>query len=407
MNSFKFLFIDDQDKKYYADVTINDPKLVIDDTYIIGILEQLGISNVAQCYITIAADNMALIIKDYTVTKSIHISGFFNTGSYISMLQSIDVDLHITGQQIKHLQADCKNILVANCKVEQFEVGLFKRFEPKQNGNVLDLFKADNVDIRDAEVNVFDIFAECKRVSIERSRIKEIMFLSGMLTKSAVFDTIHIWYNTTIDKITISNKINHLKIANSRIIWFHAHPTLCIDQLEVEKSIVDDCYGFGKSSFSIPSSDSWLWIGKSAQNALDSQLRAEASYEFLKSASKSAKGVDKLLGKMFDFCAGYGYKPIRILRTSGLIILASAMIYSVIDLITLLSRRSIIFAWTELTKMIIHVWDNLLLSAASIVGQGYLSTTDGLAYWITVLEALLGVVLFATFVNALYLRYKD
>ena len=291
--------------------------------------------------------------------------------------------------------------------MEQFEIGLFKRFEPKQNRDVFDLFKADSVDIRDAEINVFDIFAECKRVSFERSRVKEIMFQSGMLTKSAVFDTIHIWYNTTIDKITISNKVNHLKIANSRINWLHAHPTLYIEQLEVEKSIVDDCYGFGKSSFSMPSSDSWLWIGKSAQNALDSQLRAEASYEFLRSSSKSAKGVDKFLGKIFDFCAGYGYKPIRILRTSGLIILASAMIYSVIDLIALLNRRSIIFSWTELTKAIIHIWDNILLSAASIVGQGYLCTTDGIAYWITVLEALLGVVLFATFVNALYLRYKD
>lgn len=407
MNTFKFQFIDDQGERYYADVIINDPKLVIDDAYIIDIVEQLGISNIAHCYITIAADNMALIIKDYTVTKSIHINGFFNTGSYISMLQSVDVDLHITGQQIKHLQADCKNILVANCKVEQFEIGLFKRFEPKQDGGVFDLFKADNVDIRDAEISVFDIFAECKRVSIERSRIKEIMFQSGMLTKSAVFDTIHIWYNTTIDKITISNKINHLKIANSRINWFHAHPSLCIDQLEVEKSIVDDCYGFSKSSFSMLSSDSWLWIGKSAQNALNSQLRAEASYEFLRSSSKSAKGVDKLLGKIFDFCAGYGYKPIRILRTSGLIILTSTMIYSVIDLIALLNRRSIIFSWTELTKAIVHIGDNLLLAAASIVGQGYLSTTDGIAYWITILEALLGVVLFATFVNALYLRYKD
>lgn len=30
MNTFKFLLIDDKNEKYYADVIINEPKLVID-----------------------------------------------------------------------------------------------------------------------------------------------------------------------------------------------------------------------------------------------------------------------------------------------------------------------------------------------------------------------------------------
>lgn len=301
----------------------------------------------------------------------------------------------------------CKNILIANCKVEQFEIGLFKRFKPRKSNDKFDLFKADSIDIRDSEINVLDVFAECNRFGIERSHIKEVMFQSGMLSKSAVFDSIHIWYNSTIDKITLSNRINNLKIDNSRINWFHAHPTLRIDKLEVEKSFINDCYGFEKSSFATESCDSWLWIGKSAQNSLDSQLRAEASYKFLKLSSKTASGIDKILGKFFDFCAGYGYKPVRILRTSVLIILASAVAYSVIEFLTILSHRSLALCWKNVLKAIAHIWNNLLLSAASIVGQGYLTINDGLAYWITVIEAFLGVVLFATFVNALYLRYKD
>lgn len=407
MNTFKFLFIDEQNEKHYADRIINDPILVIDDDYVIGIVEQLGISNITHCHITIAANNMALIIKDYTVTKSIHINGFFNTGSYISMLQSIDVDLHITGQQIKHLQADCSNILLANCSVEQFEIGLVKSFEPKKGDQKIELFKANNIDLRDTEVKVLDVFAECKNISIQRSRINEIMFQGGMLTRSAVFGTIHIWYNTAIDKITLSNRIDHLKIDTSRINWLHAHPTLQIDKLTVKSTIVDDCYGFAKENFVNYSSDSWLWISKSAQNSSNSQLRAEASYEMVKITSNEADGMDKFFGKVFDLCAGYGYKPTRILKTSGWIILVSTIIYSIIDFFAALSKQVFTFSWGTLEKVAVHIWNNLLLSAASLVGQGYLSTTDGVAYWITILEALLGVVLFATFVNALYLRYKD
>lgn len=407
MNTLKFLFIDDQNKKYYADVIINEPKLVIDDSYITGILEQLGISHIAHCYITIAANNMALIIKDYTETKAIHINGFFNTGSYISMLQSVDVDLHVTGQQIKHLQADCNNILLANCSVEQFEIGLFKGFEPQKVDQKIELFKANSIDLRDTEVKVLDVFAECKNVNIQRSRINEIMFQGGMLTRSAVFGSIHIWYNTTIDKITLSSRIDHLKIDTSRMNWLHAHPTLQIDKLTVKSTIVDDCYGFAKDNFVSLSSDSWLWISKSAQNSSNSQLRAEASYEMVKITSSEAAGMDELFGKVFDFCAGYGYKPTRILKTSGWIIFISTIIYSTIDLFAALSKQAFTLSWSTLEKVAVHIWNNLLLSAASLVGQGYLSTTDGVAYWITVLEALLGVVLFATFVNALYLRYKD
>lgn len=407
MNTFKFLFIDQEEKKYDVSVAIEDPQLVIDDTYIADICKRRGISNIAHCFITIAANNMAVIIKEYTLTKCIHISGFFNTESYISMLQSINVDLHITGQQIKHLQADCKNILIADCQVEQFQIGLFSRFVPKDGNEKIELFRVDKVDLRDTEVKVLDIFAECKNVNIQRSRINEIMFHGGMLSQSAVFDLIHIWYNTIVDKMTLSSTIRHLKMDTSRINWLHAHPTLRINELTVKSTIVDDCYGFIKNSFENPLCDAWLWINKSAKNSLNAQLRSESSYEMVKTTSKTAKGIDKFFGGFFDFCAGYGYKPTRIFLTSGWIILISTIIYSIIDLVAALEKRTFVVNWSFLAKVVVHIWDNMLLAAAALVGQGSLTVADGIAYWVSVLEALFGIILFATFVNALYLRYKD
>lgn len=30
---------------------------------------------------------------------------------------------------------------------------------------------------------------------------------------------------------------------------------------------------------------------------------------------KEEKGINKIIGVLFDFCTGYGYKPLRIIKT--------------------------------------------------------------------------------------------
>ena len=53
------------------------------------------------------------------------------------------------------------------------------------------------------------------------------------------------------------------------------------------------------------------------------------------------------------------------------------------------------------------VWKNFLISIAALAGQNSFKLENGLPYWLSVIEYLLGVILFAMFVNALYARYKE
>ena len=53
------------------------------------------------------------------------------------------------------------------------------------------------------------------------------------------------------------------------------------------------------------------------------------------------------------------------------------------------------------------VWNYFLISIAALAGQNSFELREGLPYWLSVIEYLLGVVLFAMFVNALYARYKE
>lgn len=53
------------------------------------------------------------------------------------------------------------------------------------------------------------------------------------------------------------------------------------------------------------------------------------------------------------------------------------------------------------------VRNNLSISIAALAGQNSFTLKNGLPYWLSMIEYLLGVILFAMFVNALYARYKE
>ena len=407
MNSITFEFVDSSKKTHQIATTVDSPKLEIDDSFVRSLCTQLHISEPAHFSIGIAANNMALIIKDYTMTQAIRIFSFYNSESHISMLQTIGVNLEVVGQHIKHLQVDCKKLQLVDCSVDKFDIGLFKKFLPKKDNQNVELFKMELLDLRDSEIKTLDLFAECARIDIQRTRLAEMTFFSGMFSRNAKIEELHIWYNSNIDKLTISNSIEKFKIDTSKISRLYAHSTLRIGTLETKDAVVESCYGFNQSIFLTPSYESWSWISKSAQNSLDTQLRADATYEMLKCSYKAEKKSDLFFGKLFDFCAGYGYKPFRIIRASALIILLNTIIYSVIEFLTILNQHSIPLTCTSFCTAICHLWDNFLMSVASFIGQGALTSADGIAYWFSTFEYLSGIILFAMFVNALYLRYKE
>ena len=114
------------------------------------------------------------------------------------------------------------------------------------------------------------------------------------------------------------------------------------------------------------------------------------------------------MSSLFDFCAGYGYKPFRIIRTSGIMVLINTFMFSFMKFVEILSKMwSIPLNGESFCKGAIIVWNYFLISIAALAGQNSFELRDGLPYWLSVIEYLLGVVLFAMFVNALYARYKE
>ena len=88
-------------------------------------------------------------------------------------------------------------------------------------------------------------------------------------------------------------------------------------------------------------------------------------------------------------------------------ILLNTILLTLIKIVSILSISSIPLNTTTFYKGINVVWKNCLISFAALAGQNHFVMMDGLPYWLSVIEYLLGVILFAMFVNGLYVRYKE
>ena len=402
MNYIKLNITDVDDKAYEVDCNIENPNLVINDEFINKICKKYQIPQIKNLLLNLGVNNMALIIKDYTLTDTVYIEEFYNIKSYISILQIQDVNIHITGQTIQYFKADSSSIFLGDCNVDNADIGIFKENPDKI------VYSVDKLELRNVTIGKLKLYAECKNIEIQSSNINELNNNGNMYRDViSTISNFHIWGNSSIGKLSIMNKIEKLTIEDSSITRLLALAKVSIDTLKVEDSIIENCYGFKKEHFNSPTYESWQWIGKSADNARNSHGRAEANYQMAKALYPTETKGDKLASHLFDFCAGYGYKPLRVIRASGVVVFLNTVILTIIKIISILSVKAIPLNITSICKGIKVIWKNFLISLAMLAGQSSVSMENWLSYWLSIIEYLIGVILFAMFVNALYARYKE
>ncbi len=408
MNNIKFnLTASDGSKKTFICNTENSA-FTINDEVVREACEKVNIQELKHLQVTLGVHDMFLDISSYTLTDTLYINAFYNVRSHIKILKVIDTNIHMTEQNISHFQADCKSILMSDCSVEKFDIGLCKWHNAAtERGKCL--YEVENFDIRNCYIKRLNVFAQCKKINIQESTVEEIndRYITVSEEKTQV-STFHIWQNTNIKKLTLSDDKLKFKIDNSTIETILARSNLFVKELEVNNSIIINSYGFDTKNFKIQTLDSWQIIEKSAHNSNNLKLRSEALYNIVNLSSQGGKVLERFVRKMFDFCAGYGYKPIRLLRASGLVILINAIIFSIIQFIfTLTNSASIAININNLKNGFLCIINNIFISFSAFAGQSGLTRTDGVIFWFGTVEYIIGIVFFAMFVNALYLRYKE
>lgn len=413
MGSLLFEIKDNKDELHRVGMSDIGSILTINDDFMTKqVMARKGIEKIKYCSIKPNVENLTLVIRNYTLTDTIYIESFCDVRSDINTFQSIGTNIHMTEQKIQHMQVDCASVFAADCSVEKMEMGIFSIVNQYKNlsgaqENIA--YKMDKLELRDVNVGILDLYAECKYINVQRSRINEFNNNGNMLKNvTSTVTRINIWQNTHIGKLSIGNKIEKMTVDDTSIDKVVARAKLYIDTLKIKDSNIENAYGFEKKQFNDLTYDIWEWIGKSADNSRNVRGRAEANYQMAKLLYKTEKGTDKFMSSLFDFCAGYGYKPFRIIRTSGIMVLVNTFMFSFIKFVEILSKMWVIPLNEEsFCKGATIVWNYFLISIAALAGQNSFELREGLPYWLSVIEYLLGVVLFAMFVNALYARYKE
>ena len=413
MGSLLFEIKDNKDELHRVGMSDIGSILTINDDFMTKqVMARKGIEKIKYCSIKPNVENLTLVIRNYTLTDTIYIESFCDVRSDINTFQSIGTNIHMTEQKIQHMQVDCASVFAADCSVEKMEMGIFSIVNQYKNlsgaqENIA--YKMDKLELRDVNVGILDLYAECKYINVQRSRINEFNNNGNMLKNvTSTVTWINIWQNTHIGKLSIGNKIEKMTVDDTSIDKVVARAKLYIDTLKIKDSNIENAYGFEKKQFNDLTYDIWEWIGKSADNSRNVRGRAEANYQMAKLLYKTEKGTDKFMSSLFDFCAGYGYKPFRIIRTSGIMVLVNTFMFSFIKFVEILSKMWVIPLNEEsFCKGATIVWNYFLISIAALAGQNSFELREGLPYWLSVIEYLLGVVLFAMFVNALYARYKE
>ena len=413
MDSLLFEIKDNKDELHRVVVSDMGSILTINDDFMTKqVMARKGIEKIKYCLIKPNVENLTLVIRNYTLTDTIYIESFCDVRSDINIFQSIGTNIHMTEQKIQHMQVDCASVFAADCSVEKMEIGIFSVVNQYKNlsgaqENIA--YKMDKLELRDMNVGILDLYAECKYINVQRSRINEFNNNGNMLKNvTSTVGWINIWQNTHIGKLSIGNKIEKMTVDDTSIDKVVARAKLYIDTLKIKDSNIENAYGFEKKQFNDLTYDIWEWIGKSADNSRNVRGRAEANYQMAKLLYKTEKGTDKFMSSLFDFCAGYGYKTFRIISTSGIMVLVNTFMFSFIKFVEILSKMwAIPLNGESFCKGATIVWNYFLISIAALAGQNSFELREGLPYWLSVIEYLLGVVLFAMFVNALYARYKE
>lgn len=414
-NTVKVVFTFDDKSEFEKLWQLSDSQFLLDDNLGLNLLEEAGWDHASACRVYLGGSDITVRVFNFTLTDTVYFSSFSNMNLKIKTFQSQGTNIHMVNQSIEKMQLDCHKILLVDCMVKYLDIGLREYHERslikgKSNGNTkLPAYQMEKIDFRECQINAVAIYADYNSLTVRNSQIDNLNIRCGFFEEehSSIGEML-LWQYSEIGNMELTNETSELKVNDSSVKNIVAKGNCLIKTLILEDSIIYDAHKFSKDRFTNINYDAWLLIEKSASNDKNTSLRAEANYQISKCLYDKETSISKVLGKVFDFCTGYGYKPIKALRSCLVVILCSTFLISVTDLLNAVRRYGFkIMPFDSATKVIKEIIENFIFSIAAFAGQSGASIDQGLIFWIATMEFVIGIVIFAMFVNALYVRYRD
>ncbi|MBD8958543.1 MAG: hypothetical protein EGQ83_08815 [Holdemanella biformis] len=246
MNSINLALKDSNGLPHHININTESEssKLLINDDIISQYCEESNIDEIVEITLTLGVNNMAIIIDNYTLTDTICVEAFYDIKSHISIFQAKNTNIILRGQTIETLQVDCKNVMLEECNIDKLKIGLFSMMNPENS------LKMDEIDLQAVTIKTINIYTECKNINVERSNISELNITHYIQENdTSTVSSLHIWQNTSFEKISIMNTVEEFMIEDSNIHRLFAYDDLFIHDLILEDSTIENCFRFHKHNF--------------------------------------------------------------------------------------------------------------------------------------------------------------
>lgn len=385
---------------------IDEEMLVINDD-LIGLLSkeliklpEFNLESIK--YLEMIFDDNIEIIKVMDLSYSFQLMFYGSTKNIVSWFDIKCKNIAINNYEIGRLNIRGGNVALYNSTVKNISlvrcisVGAFDTY----NINYVTSLFVDNTII-----DSIDVEMDVEKLEIMRCNLKACGIFS--IHKNGYLKYFKIHNLSYINCLYLNQNITTFVIDSSKIDIILAKETLQINEYNESFSTVNKVKGFKKSTFNNKSREAWHLIKMSAEVDHNQSLRAEALYNL---HDLEFDEYNVLYKWLFKNIMGYGYKPIRLIRTIVLMIIGFGIIYSIFDGINYLMLGGDINNTFSGWKLLIeNVFDNIYYSGITITTTGFGDKIHPniLSKLLALIEAISGVSILSLFIFSLTKRYLE
>ncbi len=401
------LYLKSQKEPLSKEIQFTDTSIEICDRLIERLMDGFSFNkqDVNCCYFLFSANNISIIIKDYTLSDTVYMKGFINTQSHINLLKCTETNLDIVGQyMIDTMQVNSNKLLIGHCSIGELTVGTPNDMtKPPEVNNFTDV---DSIDIRECTIEKLRVNVKTQRLNIQGTKIKQAI-IGNISRGNKKIGQLHIWENTYLQALKLFAQFELVKIDDAKIDNIYAQGDGCIEDIIIVNSIIDYAFRFSENFFcdNCDKTEKWMLIEKSANSDGNVELRAHANYKMLNKRINGLKWYKRIPQYFLKATTGFGYKPFRIFIFAAILILVFSIVICITGSFYPLIESSSVFVWSSFSNSLYNIGESILLSSSAFVGSFYgVMQILGIKI-IALFETAFGIICLAMFVNALYIKY--
>lgn len=399
------------------DIVINDKNNIeFSDLFFQNVFNSIGGSDRSFTIgdIHIFCKNATVVINNFTLGDTIYLYSFSDVNSSIAILKCNNSNLHIVDIDVKHMEIEKGNLLLANSKTGEIYIDASSFMNPNLENSIVDNYK-NIIDIRSSDVDKLMYHQSATAIVINESNIREITaYVRG--NKKIHVDLFSL-YKSNIELLQIGVECDKLQFTESFIRRLFFQSSTKITEFELINSDIQFVNECKLEYFALHNLSVWKII-KQGNYKKNVELHCQAGYKVAKiendlcisqEENKIKKCILIITNSFLKSCNGYGYKPQNAVKFTAGTILIFGILFYLIDYIGLLLSGNMIFGAKYLVQNLKDLFEYIYLSGITFTTIGFteLGNLSWLSRFLILIEGCLGVATLSLFVTALVKKYSD